>query len=46
MVTASSRSFPSAVHLEQEKVEASDQNSVFYYKGQAVLYAQEGCASS
>ena len=29
MVTASSRSFPSAVHLEQEKAEASDQNGIF-----------------
>ena len=38
MVTASPRSFPSAVHLEQERVEASEQNGIFYYKGQAVMY--------
>lgn len=46
MATANSRLFPSAVHLEQEKVEASGQNGIFYYKGQAVVYAQEDCASS
>lgn len=46
MVTASPRSFPSAVHLEQERVEASEQNGIFYYKGQAIMYAQEDCAAS
>lgn len=46
ITTTSSKSFSPAVHLEQEEVEASDQNGIFYYKGQAVECHQNDCASS
>lgn len=34
------------MYLEQEEVEASDQNGIFYYKGQAVEGHWKDCASS
>lgn len=35
MRTASFKLFSSVAHLDQEEVEAYDQNGIFYYKGQA-----------